>query len=336
MVDRLTVDPEQAHEPVRARLQRTAALHRAQRATGLDGREVPRPRLEAVRLRGQRADRADLHRVPGEVRRERLTGEGLDLGVAAPLAERDERIAGDLLGEAGAARALDAALAVEQDEVGERDRLLPVPLLLGEARLARAERERRVLQRALAAAVAHRAVERMVDEQQLEYSVLRALHRRRLRGHDHAVGHRRGARGRETTDALDLDEAHATHSDRLHALVPAEARDVRPVLLRGLDQHLALRHLDGAPVDGDRHLLGHARSCPFGAGRRTNSPRNARRPRAGFAGVHASLLVSVTMPPRGSSGGRARTWRSPRRGSSGGGSRPATRRTGRADRSWSA
>ena len=99
----------------------------------------------------------------------------------APLAEVDERIAGDLVGEAGAAAALDAALAVEQHEVADRDRLLEVPLLLDEARLAGTERERLVLQRALAAAVAHRAVERVVDQQELEHAVLDLLHVARLR-----------------------------------------------------------------------------------------------------------------------------------------------------------
>ncbi len=44
---------------------------------------------------------------------------------------------------------------------------------------------------------------------------------------DHAVGDGRGARGRIAAHPLDLDEAHAAHADRLHALVPAEARDVR-------------------------------------------------------------------------------------------------------------
>ena len=101
----------------------------------------------------------------------------IDLGVAAAPAEVDERVAGDLGGEARAAAALDAALAVEQHEVADRDRLLEVPLLLDEARLAGTERERLVLQRALAAAVAHRAVERVVDQQELEHAVLRGLHR---------------------------------------------------------------------------------------------------------------------------------------------------------------
>ena len=45
--------------------------------------------------------------------------------------------------------------------------------------------------------------------------------------------------GGKPRHAFDLDQAHAAHADRLHALVPAEARDVDAVVLRGLDQQLA-------------------------------------------------------------------------------------------------
>src|SRR5262249_40558353 len=50
----------------------------------------------------------------------------------------------------------------------------------------------------------------------------------------------------------DLDEAHAAHADRLHALVPAEPRDVRAVLLCHANEQLAARRLHRLPVDGYR------------------------------------------------------------------------------------
>ena len=62
----------------------------------------------------------------------------MHLRLVAPLHEVDQRVAGDVLGEAGAAVAEDAALAVEVDEVADRDRLLVVALLLDEPALARA------------------------------------------------------------------------------------------------------------------------------------------------------------------------------------------------------
>ena len=133
------------------------------------------PGLEAVGSRGERADRADLHGVAAEVRGERLVGEGVDLGVVAPVDEVDQRVAGHVLGEPGAAVAEDAALTVEEHQVADRDRLLVVALLLDEAALARAVGHGLVLERALAALVADRAVERVVDEEELEDAVLGLL-----------------------------------------------------------------------------------------------------------------------------------------------------------------
>ena len=101
--------------------------------------------------------------------------EDVDLDGVAPSEEVDLGLAGDLVGEADAAAALDAALAVEQHQLGDGDGLGPVALLLEEPALARPVGEDLVLQRALAALVAHRAVERMVDEQELEHPVLGLL-----------------------------------------------------------------------------------------------------------------------------------------------------------------
>ena len=257
-VDRVGVDAEVAHELVARRLHDGAAADAARRARALDLLEVPRPGLEAVRRRGQRADRADLHRVAGEVRRERLVRERHHLGLVAALHEADQRVAGDLVGEAGAAVAQDAALAVEQHEVADRDRLLEVALLLDVAALARAVAERLVLQRALAALVAHRAVQRVVGEQQLEDALLGPLRRRRLGVDLHVRRHRDHARRRQlrTAAAVDLDEAHPAHADRAHPVVPAEPRDVRAGALGGGDDQLALAGRERPAVDRDGDGVG--------------------------------------------------------------------------------
>src|SRR5205823_2020326 len=132
------------------------------------------------------------------------------------LTEVVERVAGDLGREPRASTALDAALAVEEHEVADRHRLLEVALLLDEARFTRAERERLVLQWALTAAIAHGAVERMVDQEEFEDAVLHCLDVGRLRVDDHAVAHRGCARDLHPAHALDLDQAHPAHADRLH------------------------------------------------------------------------------------------------------------------------
>ena len=104
VIHRLGIDAEKAHEPVARRLQRTSALHCARVARRLDRREIPRPRAKPVRLRGERADRADLHGVTREVRREGMVGKVEDLGSIAAVDEGDQRVARDLVGEPGAAR----------------------------------------------------------------------------------------------------------------------------------------------------------------------------------------------------------------------------------------
>src|SRR5262249_6963620 len=153
--------------------------------------------------------------VAAEVRGERLVREREDLDAVAAVDELDERITGDLVGEPRAAAALDAALAIEQHQRADRDGLLEVPLLLDEAALAGSECQRLILERAFAAAVADRTVERVIDEEEFEDAVLGLLDDVRLGVDDHAVGDRQHARRLQGLAArtLDLDEAHAAHAD---------------------------------------------------------------------------------------------------------------------------
>ena len=119
--------------------------------------------------------------------------ERADVGVRAALEEDKLVVLGDLLTEAHAAVAEDAALAVDGDRRRELQRLDEVALGLDEARAAAAPAERDVLQRALAALVADRAVERVVDEQELDDRFLRLGHPLGLGVDDHPVLDRRRA-----------------------------------------------------------------------------------------------------------------------------------------------
>ncbi len=163
---------------------------------GGDGDEVERAGPEAVLGAGQRSHRADLDGVAGEVAFERLLLVDADLLQGTALEKGDERVAGDLLGEAGAASAQDAALPVEEDLRRDVDRLGERALDAREPGLTATVGHRLVLQRALAALVADGAVQRMVDEQELHDALLRLV-RGRARGlgaDDHALGHRAACR----------------------------------------------------------------------------------------------------------------------------------------------
>ena len=76
---------------------------------------VPRPRLEAVRLRRQRADRAELGHVAAEIRNVGFARGRRDDRVRAAVVRAQRLLAGDDLVEAHAAQTQDATFFVEHD-----------------------------------------------------------------------------------------------------------------------------------------------------------------------------------------------------------------------------
>ena len=120
--------------------------------------------------------------------------------------------------------------------------------------LVRAEAVGEILERTLAALVAHRAVERVIDQQELEHAGARVDDVRASAVHDdHAFGDRRRARRLQLRHLLDLDDADAARA------VDAEARVIAVVGNpdAGLDGRLedgpALFGRDGLPVDRQRN-----------------------------------------------------------------------------------
>ena len=272
------------------------------------GDQVEGAGAEAVLGRGQRADRADLDRVAGEVAVVRLLLVDADLLEGAALEQLDERVAGDLGGEAGAARAQHATLPVEQHLGGDVDRLGEGPLEaagLEEPGLAAAVGHGLVLQRALAALVAHRAVERVVDQQELHDPLLCLVGD--LAGDlgvdDHALGDRQGA-GRlrlgepaAVARVGDVDQALSTGTDGRQQGVVAEPRDLDTDLLGGPDHQSVLGDTELDAVDGQRHRL-----------------HGVRRRGVGLlgGGRHAGVSSSAKRVDRAGSNGQppsARCWR---------------------------
>ena len=157
--------------------------------------QVERARTEPVRGAGEGTYGANLHRVAGVIAREWLARlvfrreargrvavviqdvrvERANLRARAALLQVNEWVAGDFIAESRAPLAKDAALAVEQHLSAERERLLEDTLDVHEPGVAVPVAHGLVLQRALAPLVAHGAVERVVDEQQLHHALLRAV-----------------------------------------------------------------------------------------------------------------------------------------------------------------
>ncbi len=205
---------------------------------------VPGPRLEAVVARGDRADRADVHQVAGQQRVDALLLERRDLAAVPAIDDVDLRVGVDLAHEPHAPRAEDAAVAVQHQrrpevDVGPHALAVEHPPRKLHPALVRPEAVGEILQRTLAALVADRAVERMVDQQELEHAGARLDHVGRLRRHDHALGDRRRAGRLQLRHLLDLDDADAAGAVDAEAGVIAVVRDLDAALDRGLQDRSA-------------------------------------------------------------------------------------------------
>ncbi len=216
--------------------------------------QLPRTRLEAEHLVGQRADRTDIDDIAAEFAVDRLADISTDLEHFAAAHAAQFGAAGDFGHEAYATRALDAARHVCGDE---RTEILVRhdAFALGEARDRAAVAHRQILQLALAALVADRAVERMIDQQEFHDVALRRQCALRLRVDFHAFHDRRGTgrlRLRHRLAAhLGLDHAHAAIGRDRQLVVVAETRDRNAGLVGGRDDHRVLRHLQRLAVDLD-------------------------------------------------------------------------------------
>ena len=227
---------------------------RADRVAAL---QVERPRGEPVGGGGEGSHGTDLDRVAGEGAAEVLAGCDGDLLGGAAVEQLDESIPRDLVAEARAPGAQHAPFPIEIDQRRQRERLPVRALRLHVPALARSVGERLILQRAFAAAVTHRTVEWMVDQQELEDPNLRLVDLLvgELREDLHPVGNRRGARRHQLALALHLHVALAARRHRLEQRVVAEPRDLDPQLLSGSDDERALRHGHLLAVDGERDQL---------------------------------------------------------------------------------
>ena len=139
---------------------------------------------------------------------------------------------------AHAAVAEDAARAIEVDD--RRPLLLFAMVLdVDELRFGGAVLEGHVLQFALAAGVADRAIQRMIAEQQFQHRLARLPDFVGLGGDDHALGDRRGARGLQLRHLLDFHQAHAAGALQGQTGVVAERRHLDARALAGFDQQRA-------------------------------------------------------------------------------------------------
>ena len=262
LVDVVVVARQDAHHFAPARVDADGRAERVHDVEGFGVLELPRARDERPWPVRQRADRAQVVYVGRQLRQDAAIEIGGDLHVLAAADGAQFLDTRHFRHEADAARAVDAPVHERLDQRADV-LLFDGALVLDVARAAEAVGHRLVLQIALAALVADRAVERMIDKQEFHDAFARRLHQRAGCQHlawrpvlvGRQVGDTHGARGDGLGNAFHLDETHAAVAGYRQALVVAEARDLGAGHLARLQDGGASLHLEQLAVDDD--WLGH-------------------------------------------------------------------------------
>ena len=245
----ILLDRHRAQQRAVADVGKLPAPDGALRAARLRAVQIPRPRLEAIGFRRERPDRTEFGDVAREIVPVRPVGRRRDDVVRAAILDDELPFVGDHVVEANAPLADDATFFVEHDRRPQVDRLRLARLRIDDVRIAARVRHRVILEIALAALVANRTVERVIDEQQFENDRTSCLDALAARTHDHAFRSRRVASDLQLRHPFDLDQANAAETGRSEFGVIAVDRDFLLDALGGLDQPRALGHRDGHAVD---------------------------------------------------------------------------------------
>src|SRR5262249_36358314 len=192
-------------------------------------------------------------------------------------------------------------LLVEHHVRTERHGLSLLDLLLAKSRVVEAEIQVEILKVALAGLIAHRTVERVIGQQELQDCAPAFLCLGVPRVHDHAFRRGRVARDLELRELFHVDETDAAVACDREAGVVAISRNKDPQLLRGLDDRGPIGHDHIAAIDAQ---LGHDTASIRPALRpericASNSPRNLEiYDWIGQAAASAKTqMVFPSMPP---------------------------------------
>ena len=254
-IDRLVFTRNHPHDPTLMQMHERIGTHGIVRSHGRCLLILPGASDKAGRLGGQRADRAKIDDISGQLVTDRIFDVGTDAHELPASGSAEFTQPGDFLGEAYAARAMNAARHLRRDQrpdvlVGNDTFHLRIP---GDAF---AVPHGHVLQFALTALVANRTIERVIDQEKLHRALLRLQRQRRRRVHLHSRHDRCRAGRQGLWCLLDLDQTHPAIGRDRELLVIAEPGDMHPDSVSHFDQHCAFRRLDHLTIDLDRNRIG--------------------------------------------------------------------------------
>ena len=250
-VHRVIFEWHHAHDLVVFHLNDQVGTGGVVRAHRLAARQLPGTGAVTEGLAGQRTHGANVDHVARQLGVHRLADKGFDLGVFAPMRHAQLHHAANFLTKAHAAGAVDATAHLFHGN--ERPHVLVEhhAFFFFVARRASAVAHGQILQLAFPTLVTDRAIQRVVDEQELHHRLLGLDGLLTLGAHNHAHGHGRGTGGHGLGRLFHFHQAHATAGRDGQLLVVAEMRDVGARLFGRMHDHAARWHFDLLAVEFD-------------------------------------------------------------------------------------
>ena len=247
-VDSGTVAIVAANDLVVANAQRGTASVRAVRADGADVIHFPGARPIAISSAGERADGANVDACAALVAFEMISEVRNDGRNDATIGNAEGVHSHPFIANSNATVAKDASRGVK---IYHRRPLflVHVDFAFDEAALARAVTERHVLQFALAALIAYRAIQRMIGQQEFQGSLTGILDELRFGVNHHALAHGKRAAHLKLGRLLHLHQAHAAGGLKRQAFVIAECRNFDTGLAGCFNQKRAFFNFDNFTVD---------------------------------------------------------------------------------------
>ena len=209
---------------------------------------LPRPRFVAIRPARECAHRADIDTHPALFALEVIAAVRDDYAVRAAHAHAERFHVHAFVANAHAAEAQNASRGIVIHQLRPLF-FRAVNFFFHEAAGVRAVAKHHVLQLALAAFVADRAVERVIGQQELQHVLARLANLLGIRSNNHTVGRHHRARGLQFRRLLNFHQAHPARGLQGQPRVIAERRNFRSEPPRRFNDQRALRHLHFAVVN---------------------------------------------------------------------------------------
>jgi len=241
-IHRFVFERDHAHDTVVFDLNHQIRASGIMRTDRTAPRHFPRACAVAEWLAGQSANRANINHVARQLGIDGFADECLDFRVLAAMGHAKLHRAGNFLSKANAPCAVNATAHLFHRHQWTHVLVGHHAFLFFVSRGTSAVAHRQVLQLALAALIADRAVEGVVDQQKLHHRLLGFDRLVGLRSHDHALCDRCRASRHWLGCFFYLNQAHTAAGSDGQLLVIAEMRHVNARLFGCVHDHATRRH----------------------------------------------------------------------------------------------